>query len=192
MRRTLYLLTASAIALATLSTTGCRTRRLNEGFRGDVPDAHMRGGGEDLDVQCDKEGAGWGGLDESIVTDDAMAAAAREKRWEGIAVYFAYDRATIGASERPKIETLADFMKAKSNYYVIVEGHCDERGSDEYNRALGERRALAVKDYLLSLGIAESRIQTLSYGEERPEIPDATTEAQHAKNRRCEFVLGIE
>ena len=109
-----------------------------------------------------------------------------------MAVYFAYDRSTVGASERSKVETLADFLEEHPRYYVVIEGHCDERGSDEYNRALGERRALAVKEYLTTLGIAGDRIRTVSYGEERPAVPDATTEAKHALNRRAEFLLGVE
>ncbi len=115
----------------------------------------------------------------------------RDQRWEAVKVYFAYDRSTIGTSERPKVEALADYLRAHPTYSVVVEGHCDERGSDEYNRALGERRALAVRDYLVNLGIAPSRIETVSYGEERPAVPNATTELEHAKNRRAEFVIGV-
>lgn len=173
--------------------SGCRTPTLGEGYRNeDIPEAKTRTPGGNLDVAWEATDNEWAGLDESMLTDESAQAAAREKRWEGVSVYFAYDRATVGAAERPKVETLATFLKDHPNYYVIIEGHCDERGSDEYNRALGERRALAVRDYLVSLGIADSRIQTLSYGEERPALPDATTEAQHAKNRRCEFVLGVD
>lgn len=190
MRKFISNLTVLAVIVATgVVFSGCRTPRLGEGYREGIPEPQMRAG-SDLDVEWETPSDDWESLEDSMLTADSAQAAANEKRWEGVAVYFAYDRATIGASERPKIETLAEFMTANSNYYVIIEGHCDERGSDEYNRALGERRALAVKDYLMSLGIADSRIQTLSYGEERPAVPDATTEAQHAKNRRCEFILG--
>lgn len=115
-----------------------------------------------------------------------------EKRWEGVVVYFGYDKSTVGVSEQYKVEALAKHLLGNPNYYVIVEGHCDNRGSDEYNRALGERRALAVKSFLVSLGVAEDRVRTVGYGEEKPAVPDATTEAEHAKNRRAEFVLGIE
>ena len=69
----------------------------------------------------------------------------------------------------------------------MIEGNCDSRGSDEYNRALGERRALAAKEYLVQHGIAESRIRTISYGEERPAV-QGDDEASRAKNRRDEFV----
>lgn len=113
------------------------------------------------------------------------------KRWEGVAVYFAYDRSTIGTSERAKVEALAQYLLDNGRYHVIVEGHCDERGSDEYNRALGERRALAVKEYLVNLGVGAERIETVSYGEEKPAVPDATTDKQHSSNRRAEFVIGV-
>jgi len=114
-----------------------------------------------------------------------------DQRWNAVKVYFAYDRSTIGTSERPKIEALAGYLKANQTLSVVVEGHCDERGSDEYNRALGERRALAVRDYLVNLGIEPARVETVSYGEERPAVPNAETESEHAKNRRAEFVIGI-
>ena len=70
---------------------------------------------------------------------------------------------------------------------MVIEGHCDSRGSDEYNRALGERRALAAKEYLLGKGVAESRIRTISYGEERPAV-QGDDEESRSKNRRDEFV----
>ena len=71
---------------------------------------------------------------------------------------------------------------------IIVEGHCDERGTTEYNLALGERRATETKKYLVELGVPEGRIKTISYGEERPLDP-GHTEAAWAKNRRAQFVL---
>lgn len=114
-----------------------------------------------------------------------------DKRWAQVVVYFAYDSAVIGPAERPKLETLAGHLNEYPSYAVVVEGHCDERGSDEYNRALGETRALVVRDYLMSLGIGGDRIETISYGEERPVVPNATSEAQHSKNRRAEFIIGV-
>jgi len=114
-----------------------------------------------------------------------------DQRWEGVAVYFAYDSSSIGNSERPKLETLADFLRRNPSYSLVIEGHCDVRGSEEYNRGLGERRALAVKDYLINLGIAVGRLQTVSYGVERPVVVNAGTESEHARNRRAEFVFGV-
>ncbi len=102
-------------------------------------------------------------------------------------VYFDYDSAQINESERSKIEAVASAMKSGSSQ-VIVEGNCDERGSTEYNLALGERRALAVRAYLVGLGIDGARIQTKSYGEERPVDP-GHDESAWSKNRRGEFVV---
>ena len=103
-------------------------------------------------------------------------------------VYFEYDSSQVGASERAKIEAVADYLRRDPRMRVIVEGHCDERGSAEYNLALGERRALAARSYLVGLGIDANRVQTVSYGEERPAQPGADESAWRL-NRRGEFVI---
>jgi len=103
-------------------------------------------------------------------------------------VYFDFDSAAIKPTERSKIDAVAQVLKSKPNTKVQVEGHCDERGTEEYNRALGERRALAVREYLINAGISADRIFTISYGEDRPVDP-GHNEAAWAKNRRAEFVL---
>ncbi|MCS7336633.1 MAG: peptidoglycan-associated lipoprotein Pal [Verrucomicrobiae bacterium] len=103
-------------------------------------------------------------------------------------VYFDFDSSAIKPGERPKIQTVATYMKANPRVAVRVEGHCDERGTIEYNRALGERRALAIREELVRLGIAPDRISTISYGEERPVDPGHNEEAWR-KNRRGEFVI---
>lgn len=102
-------------------------------------------------------------------------------------VYFAYDQARIGTSETPKLDQIAAYLQQHAGTGVIIEGNCDERGSEEYNRALGERRALAAKDYLASKGIDESRMKTVSYGEDKPADAGHSPEAW-AKNRRDEFI----
>jgi len=103
-------------------------------------------------------------------------------------VYFDFDSSVIKNSERPKIDVVAAHLKANPFHAVIIEGHCDERGTEEYNRALGERRALAVREVLLAAGIEPERIVTISYGEDRPVDPGHNEEAWR-KNRRAEFVL---
>ncbi len=102
-------------------------------------------------------------------------------------VYFAYDQATIGTSEQAKIQEVAKYLQEHSDVCLIIEGHCDERGSLEYNRALGERRAIAVRDAMAGYGIQDNRMQTISYGEERPAV-QGSGEAVWAKNRRGEMV----
>jgi len=103
------------------------------------------------------------------------------------AVYFDYDSAQINESERSKIEAVASDLKSGRSS-LIVEGHCDERGSNEYNLSLGERRALAIRAYLVGLGLDGARVQTKSYGEERP-VCTEHEEGCWSKNRRGEFVL---
>ena len=102
-------------------------------------------------------------------------------------VLFDYDSARIRPSEESKLQTVAAYVKSNPGK-LVVEGHCDERGTAEYNRALGERRALAARDELVKLGIDTSRISTVSYGNERP-ADTGHDEAAWSKNRRCEFVV---
>ena len=103
-------------------------------------------------------------------------------------VYFEYDQSQIKDSERAKIEEVAGHLKSNPATRLVVEGHCGERGSNEYNLALGERRALAVRAYLVGLGIDGSRIQTRSMGEERP-VAMGGDESAWRLNRRGEFIL---
>ncbi len=102
-------------------------------------------------------------------------------------IYFAYDQDVIGVSERPKLQQVADYLSGNTSLGLIVEGHCDERGSDEYNRALGERRAIAIKNYLVDLGVADGRMKTISYGEDRPAV-SGSAPGVLAKNRRGELI----
>ncbi len=108
--------------------------------------------------------------------------------FEADTVYFDFDSSTIKNSEMPKIERVADYFKSNPSHAVKVEGHCDERGTEEYNRSLGERRALAIREHLVRAGIAPNRIETISYGEDRPADPEHN-EAAWKKNRRGVFVL---
>ncbi|MBC8206507.1 MAG: OmpA family protein [Kiritimatiellales bacterium] len=103
-------------------------------------------------------------------------------------VLFAYDSSQVSATERSKIEAVAQHLKQNPAVAVIVEGHSDERGSREYNLALGERRALAVRSYLSGLGIEVERIQTKSMGEEKPASLEHNDSAW-SQNRRGEFIL---
>jgi peptidoglycan-associated lipoprotein len=103
-------------------------------------------------------------------------------------VHFDFDRSAVKAAEKPKPAAVADYLKANGQDAVEIEGHCDERGTEEYNRALGERRALALREELIRQGIDPARIDTISYGKDRPEDP-GHTEAAWALNRRGVFVL---
>ena len=97
-------------------------------------------------------------------------------------VYFRFDQSAIASSEYSKLDQIAAYLNANPGTGVVIEGHCDAKGSDEYNRGLGERRALAAKDYLTRKGIADFRIRTVSYGEEKPAGNDDSL------NRRDEFI----
>jgi len=103
-------------------------------------------------------------------------------------IYFDFDRSSIKTSERSKLDAIAKILKSKPETKIQIEGHCDERGTEEYNRALGERRALAIREYLMNAGVSGTRIYTISYGEDKPLDP-GHNEAAWAKNRRGEFVL---
>lgn len=103
-------------------------------------------------------------------------------------VQFEYDSAQVGQTERKTIEAVAEYLKEHPELGVIIEGHCDERGSREYNITLGERRALAVRAYLIGLSVDGAQIQTKSYGEEHP-LRLGHDEDSWLVNRRAEFVF---
>jgi peptidoglycan-associated lipoprotein len=104
----------------------------------------------------------------------------------GKPIYFDFDKSDIKADAKPILEAIAMDLKANPSKYLLVEGHCDERGTNEYNLALGERRALSTREYLVSLGVVADMIVTISYGEERP-IELGHDEAAWTQNRRAEF-----
>ncbi|HJH09059.1 MAG TPA: peptidoglycan-associated lipoprotein Pal [Psychrobacter pasteurii] len=101
-------------------------------------------------------------------------------------VHFAFDSSAINAEAANVLNEQVAFLKNYPDAVVLVAGHTDERGSREYNHALGERRAQAVKNYLASQGVADARVETISYGEDRP-AATGTDEASHAENRRAEL-----
>lgn len=103
-------------------------------------------------------------------------------------IYFDYDRSNVKPQYSANLGNVADYLKANPTESVLIEGNCDERGTEEYNRALGERRALSVRDRLLALGVNTDQIATISFGEEKP-AELGQTEAAYAKNRRAEFIL---
>ena len=101
-------------------------------------------------------------------------------------VYFGFDSYTLPPSETAKIEAAIKYLQDNSANVCVVEGHCDERGSNEYNLSLGEQRALTLKTYIVTAGIEENRIQTKSYGKEKPAVM-GSGEDVWSKNRRGEF-----
>ena len=103
-------------------------------------------------------------------------------------VYFDFDSSVLKAAEKPKVAAVADYLKANSAAAVKVEGNCDERGTEEYNRSLGERRALAVREELIRLGVDPTRADTISYGKDKPAIP-GHDESAWKQNRRDDFIV---
>jgi peptidoglycan-associated lipoprotein len=103
-------------------------------------------------------------------------------------VHFDFDSSVLKTSEKPKVAAVADYLKANSPKAVKVEGNCDERGTEEYNRSLGERRALAVREELIRLGIDPTRVDTISYGKDKP-VAQGSNEAAWRQNRRDDFVV---
>lgn len=113
---------------------------------------------------------------------------------EGIAfesedIHFEFDQATLTPEARQILQRKAAFLQKHPEVQITIEGHCDQRGSSEYNLALGQRRADSVKTYLEDLGIAGNRLATVSYGKEQP-LDSGMTEAAFARNRRAHLVIG--
>ncbi len=134
------------------------------------------------------------GVVEQQVTDTAPAydAAAVARAAELAAskglnrIHFDFDQYVLTAAAKSILVSNAGLLRAAPVVKILIEGHCDERGSDEYNLALGDKRALATKNYLVSLGVAAERMNIISYGEEMP-IDTARTKEAWAKNRRANF-----
>ena len=103
-------------------------------------------------------------------------------------VYFAFDKSNLDDMAQATLKNKAEFLKTYPDVYTTIEGHCDERGTAEYNLALGERRAESAKSFLVDMGVEAYRISTVSYGEERPTCTEQTEDCW-AKNRRAQFVI---
>ena len=101
----------------------------------------------------------------------------------GSTVYFDYDQSSLTSEAQATLDRQAAFLKASPSFRLVIEGHCDERGTREYNLALGDRRASAVRDYLVAKGINSSRLSTISYGKERPSV-GGSNDTSYALNRR--------
>ena len=173
-----------AMTLAVV-TTGCKYDKSGKGGKG-----ANGGSGSDIAAQ-DISGNGNG-------SDTGSIAGASEGKFEDLytrctdvefaPVYFGFDSTVVPQGELGKIDAVAQHLTAKPERVVVVEGNCDERGSSEYNMSLGENRAIIIRNYLVQSGIAADRIQTRSYGAEKPAV-DGHDESAWAKNRRGEFAI---
>ncbi len=98
-------------------------------------------------------------------------------------IYFAYDSDVLVPSERANLDRIAEYLQQNQSLGLLIEGHCDQRGTEEYNRALGERRANAIRAYLAGRGLTDNRMKTLSYGKDKPAV-DGSGETAWSQNRR--------
>lgn len=123
---------------------------------------------------------------EDAVEEEAPPEIIKESQFE--TVYFDFDKSSLRSDSKSGLDANYDLLMQFPDVMVKVEGHCDERGTVEYNLSLGEKRATSCKDYLVGLGIDASRISTISYGKEKP-VDAGHSEAAWGKNRRCEFKI---
>jgi peptidoglycan-associated lipoprotein len=170
---------ATALLMAALiAVAGCASKTANEQVFGPRP-ADQGVAATDVTQQPAPLGVGSQPVQSGPVADH-RAVAGLER------IHFAYNQFTLEEPARLILEQNAVYLRSNPALKVVIEGHCDERGSDEYNLALGERRAVTARNYLVSLGIAAARLSIISYGEEQPLVAAANEEAW-AQNRRAEF-----
>ncbi len=127
-------------------------------------------------------------MEEQRREEQKRRALAEHEKFINQDIHFDFDKSIISSDAQDILEEKADYMRKNPGISVIIEGHCDERGTDEYNIALGERRAESTRQFMMRLGISDSSMVTISYGEERPADPGQNEEAW-AKNRRAHFVI---
>ena len=132
---------------------------------------------------------GLGGVADRASLQELLATGEQDRStFAAQTVYVAFDSSVVRPADVSKVEAVAAHLRSNPGHAVIIEGHCDERGTEEYNRALGERRALSVRELMVRMGADAGRIHTISYGEDVPAVV-GTTEAAYSQNRRGEFVL---
>ena len=173
------ILAVFAVALS-VATTGCKYDKAGKGGAGSG-----NGSGGDINGQ-------------DISGETGSISGVSEGKFEDLytrctdvnfaPVYFGFDSTVVPQGELGKIDAVVQHLTAKTDRVVVVEGNCDERGSSEYNMSLGENRAIIIRNYLVQSGIAADRIQTRSYGAEKPAV-DGHDESAWAKNRRGEFAI---
>lgn len=170
------ILMALLVSILALQLTNCASKKKDDS-------ALSADGGDPL--------AQGGVLDATNMSDSPMNASATGSDTGSIpglkTVNFAYDNSSLSAEAKKILSDNAAWMNANPNVNVQIEGHCDSNGSVEYNLALGDRRAKAVKDYLQSIGVNPSQMLTISYGEEKL-LAYGDSDADHAKNRRANFL----
>ena len=170
------IMVAFALAFA-FASAGCRYNKTGSG-------ANANGGaGEGMDISSSQEGS-LSDMTEGKFEDLYT----RCTDVDFAPVDFGFDSTVVPQGELGKIDAVAQHLTARTDRVVVVEGHCDERGSNEYNMSLGENRAIIIRNYLVQNGITADRIQTRSYGEEKPAVM-GSDESAFSRNRRGEFAI---
>ena len=173
--------TMVAVFAAALCVAGCRYDKAGKGKGGSGTDGQAQDiSALDSSAQSGSIGSASEGKFEDLYTR------CTDVNFEP--VYFGFDSTVVPQGELGKIDAVAQHLTSRSDRVVVVEGNCDERGSNEYNMALGENRAIIVRNYLVQSGISADRIQTRSYGEEKPAV-EGHDESAWSRNRRDEFAI---
>jgi peptidoglycan-associated lipoprotein len=190
----------AVLTMATLSvaTVGCRKKAVEPPApvpsavapSGPNQDSLRRAADEAARRAAADEAARRAAADEAArrAAADAAGAAASARAALTAPVHFEFDQSDLRADDRAILDAKVPILQANSGVMIRVAGHTDERGSDEYNLALGQRRAAVVKAYLVQRGIPETRIETVTFGEERP-VAQGSEEVSYAQNRRAEFEI---
>ena len=179
--------TMTAVLAAALCVAGCRYDKAGKGDNGADGD---KANAQDISTQeqdsqlSDAQSGSISSLTEGKFED--LYTRCTDVNFEP--VYFGFDSTVVPQGELGKIDAVVQHLASRSDRVVVVEGNCDERGSNEYNMSLGEQRAIIVRNYLVQNGIAADRIQTRSYGEEKPAV-DGHDESAWSRNRRGEFAI---
>jgi len=175
MRTFITVFALGVLVLSLVLCPGCKKREITT-LEGPV---EVIGPGEELELVLPEEAppiAAFGEAENQEVFQD---------------IHFDFDRSEVRPVDRPILEGIAEYLKATPDMYLLVEGHCDERGTNEYNLGLGERRALSTRAFLAGLGVGAERMRTISRGEEDPKDP-GHDEAAWARNRRAHFKVAVQ
>ncbi|MGV1099068.1 peptidoglycan-associated lipoprotein Pal [Thiovibrio sp. JS02] len=174
-----FLAVASAVITLSLFAGGCAKKvQSDKDMAGSAVKADTGEGAGKEESLSDK---GWAGGDTGAVLEGRTTAPM-------LPIYFDFDKSNIRADQEGRVSKNAELLNASPSVRVRVEGNTDERGTNEYNMALGERRAMAAKKFLINMGVVESRIDTMSYGEEKP-LNFGHDELAWSQNRRDDFVV---
>ncbi len=184
MRKTMWIVMALILVVpGLLLTTSCAKKAVKKGSAMETGDAAEKARKAELERQKK--------LEEQRMKEEALKAEMMKKArdmFENAHVQFAYDSSILDDMAQENLKEKAVWLQQNPDNRAVIEGHCDERGTIEYNLALGDRRAESAKRFLISLGVDASRLTTVSFGEERP-LDMGSGEGGWAKNRRAQFVI---